>query len=157
MVSLGRSIEEISMKYVVMMAASFLLLAPSAGHAQNTGSIQTGGRPPVGLLGGPCQGILPPHMATLRPLAVLCRKVFPCILFLGRAHTGTQLSATAASSLNRARTASYASSSDLSNRGLLTIPSSPRRQALAKISRSSYAESLGSLPRQPLARPCGRG
>lgn len=50
MVSLGRSIEEISMKYVVMMA-SFLLLAPSAGHAQNTGSIQTGGATAGGIVG----------------------------------------------------------------------------------------------------------
>jgi hypothetical protein len=145
------------MKYVVMMAASFLLLASSAGHAQNTGSIQTGGATAGGIVGWTLPRHPPAAYGHLRPLAVLCRKAFPCILFLGRAHTATQLSATAASSLNRARTASYASSSDLSNRGLLTIPSSPRRQAFAKISRSSYAESLGSLPRQLLARPCGRG
>ena len=56
------------MKYVIIGAVAVVLLAPSTGRAQNTGSIQTGGATAGGIVGWTSPGH--PPAAYARPVVI---------------------------------------------------------------------------------------
>jgi hypothetical protein len=56
------------MKYVIIGAVAVVLLAPSTGRAQNTGSTQTGGATAGGIVGWTLPGR--PPAAYARPLVI---------------------------------------------------------------------------------------